>query len=153
MCRSGTGCSRLADLYCPSSSCAGRHPSQIPFGISGSSSSAYPHYWPPRLPGTLPASAHPRSPQWGEVSEQQWAHFSRHQVDASILEELNGALGVMRACQIRPEEVVAFRVVLIKKGSDSVDDTLFPVRFAIDVAVFWQEEWLRVGSLADRYPH
>ena len=39
-----------------SSSCAGRHPSQIPSGISGSSSSAYSHFWPPSLPGTLPAS-------------------------------------------------------------------------------------------------
>ena len=142
-----------SDLFWPSSSCAGRHPNQIPSGISGSSSSAYPHFWPPSLPGTLPASAHPRSPQWGEVSEQQGVHFSRHELDASILEELNGVLGVMRACQIRPEEVVAFRVVLIKKGNESLDNTVLPVHFAIDVAVFWQEEWLRVASLADRYPH
>ena len=54
-----------SDLSWPSSSCAGRHPSQIPSGISGSSSSAYPHFWPPSLPGTLSASAHPRSPLMG----------------------------------------------------------------------------------------
>ena len=45
-----------SDLPWPSSSCATRHPSQIPSGISGSSSSAYSHFWPPSLAGTLPAS-------------------------------------------------------------------------------------------------
>ena len=108
------------------------------------------------LPASLVHCLLQRTPKvlkGGEFSEQQGVHFSRHELDASILEELNGVLGVMRACQIRPEEVVAFRVVLVKKGNESVDDTVLPVRFAIDVAVFWQEEWLRVASLADRYPH